>query len=187
MQTVLNFINKPLLKVPLVSGAITGVLCFLYFLGLYFLKITPLGNKKVLDYGIHIIMMATTCWYYRKYIGNGFLHLWEAITICYVVNSVAALFTGWLIYGFITQIDPSVFSNYIIEMKQLLVNTKGQLVEKLGQAEYQTMIDNVGKIKQTDLISDEFVKKTVIGVLPILGISMAFRKQDYSVYSPPKK
>ncbi len=182
MQTIINYINKPLLKTPLAFGAVTGVLCFLYFLGLYFLKITPLGNKKVLDYGIHVIMMTTCCWYYRKYVGNGLLHLWEALTICYVVNSIAALLTGWLIYGFLTQIDTAVFPNYLGEMKQLLISTKGQLIENLGEAEYKKMLADVQNIKPSDLISDEFVKKSVMGVLPILLISMLFRKQGYGVY-----
>ena len=186
MQSILNYFNKPILKISLAFGVVTGLLCFFYFLGLYFLHITPLGNKKVLDYGIHVIMMSACCWNFRRYAGNGYLHLWEGITICYIVNSVAALFTGWLIYGFVTQIDTTVFPQYLAEMKQLLVSTKGQLIEKLGPKEYDIMIADVQKIKPSDLISDEFVKKSIIGVLPILIISMAFRKQDYGIYNTGK-
>ena len=117
MKSIIEYFNKPLLKVSLIFGLITGVLVFLFFLGLYFMDIVPLGNNKILDFGIHIILIAGACWYYRKYVGNGFLHLWEALTIGYVVNTFGALIAGWLIYFFVTYADPSVFTDYIAEMK----------------------------------------------------------------------
>jgi hypothetical protein len=101
MQQFFSFINKPILKLSLIFGVITALLAFSYFLVLYFLKIQPLSkNIRVPDFGLYIIMMATATWYYRQRVGKGLLHLWEALTICYVVNSMGALLTGWLIYGF---------------------------------------------------------------------------------------
>ena len=186
MQNVFNYFNKPLLKIPMGFGALTGILCFLYFLGLYAVGITPLGTKKVLDFGIHVIMMVVAVWYFRKHVGNGALHLWEALSICYVLNTVAALTTGWLIYGFLNYGDSSVFVKYLAEMKQLLVSTKGQLIKELGQAEYQKMLIDAANIKPADLIADELSKKTVLAVFPALLISLIFRKQDYSVFQPQK-
>ena len=182
MQNVFNFFNQRLIKVPMTFGAITGVLCFFYFLALYALNITPLGNKKVLDFGIHVIMMVTAVWYYRKYVGDGMLHLWEALSICYVLNTLAAIVTGWLIYGFLTYGDTNVFPRYLREMTQLLIGTKDQLIKELGQAEYQKMLIDVANIKPADLISDELAKKTVLAVFPALVISLLFRKQDYGVF-----
>jgi len=182
MKQVLNFFYQPLMKWSLLFGALTGVLCFLYFLALYALGITPLGNKKVLDFGIHIIMMVGAVWYYRKKVGNGLLHLWEGLTICYVVNTIGAIVTGWLIYFFILYIDPSVFTRYIADMQNLITSTKGTLVKQLGQAEYETLLKGVRAIKPADLITDELSKKTVLAILPVLIICLIFRKQDYSIY-----
>ncbi|TAH08256.1 MAG: DUF4199 domain-containing protein [Runella slithyformis] len=182
MKTVFNFFNQSLIKVPGVFGAITSILCFFYFLALYAVGITPLGNKKILDFGIHIIMMVAAVWYYRKYVGHGMLHLWEALSICYVLNTFAAILTGWFIYGFLTYGDPAVFTNYLAEMNQLIVSTKGQLIKELGQAEYQKMLADVANIKPADLISDELAKKTVLAIFPALVISLIFRKQDYGVF-----
>ncbi|GAB3260539.1 hypothetical protein GCM10027347_24910 [Larkinella harenae] len=167
---------------------LAGLLCFAYFLSLYALGIMPLGNHKVLDFGFQIIMMVAAVWYYRKNIGHGFLHLWEALTICYVVNTVGALLTAWLIYLFLNYVDPSVFTQYLDEMRQLIVSTKGRLIESLGQAEYVRVLKNVDQITPETLVGDEISKKTVLAVLPVLVISLLFRKQDYSLYnSAPEK
>jgi len=181
MKTILDFFGQPLLRLSLLFGVLTGLLCFVYFLALYFVGVTPLGNHKVLDFGIHLIVMVAAVWYYRKQYGNGLLHLWEGLSICYVVNTLGAILTGWLIYGFIEWIDPSVFTNYIAEMRQLILSTKGNLVKELGAAQYANLLKGVDAIRPADLITDELSKKTVLAVLPVLIISLVFRKQDYAV------
>lgn len=178
MHTFLNYFNKPLLKIPLMFGAATGVMAFLFFLGLYFIGVMPLGNKRVLDFGIYLIMLISACWYYRKKVGNGYMHFWEGLTIGYVVNSVGAFVSGWLVYLFITFVDPSVFTAYLAEMQQLLMQGKPELVKGIGEAEFQIMVKNVAATHPGELITDEVSKKTVMAVLPILVVSLLFRRQD---------
>lgn len=182
MKSILEYFNKPLLKVSMVFGLITGLLAFAFFLGLYAMGIVPLGNNKVLDMGIHVIMIAGACWYFRKRIGNGYLHLWEALTIGYVVNTIAAFINGWLIYLFITYIDPSVFSNYLAEMGSLLEQGREDLVKNIGNAEYLKMFTSIQAMDSSEIITDEISKKTVMAIIPILIISLIFRKQDYGVF-----
>lgn len=182
MQSIIDYFNKPLLKVSLAFGGITGLLAFVFFLGLYFMGVIPLGNHKVLDFGIHIILIAGACWYYRKYFGNGFLHLWEALTIGYVVNCVGAFINGWLIYLFITFVDPSVFTSYVTEMMQLLDAGKVQLIKDIQEPEYLKMYKDVQAMQPSVVIKDEVSKKMLMGIIPILVISLIFRKQDYGVF-----
>jgi hypothetical protein len=180
MQSIIDYFNKPILKISLLFGLITGLLAFIFFLGLYFLEIMPLG--KVLDYGIYIIMISGACWYYRKYVGNGLLHLWEALTIGYVINCVAALINGWLIYLFITFIDPAVFTNYTSEMLTLLDQGKEELVKNIKEPEFLKMYQDVKSMQPSVVIKDEISKKMLMGIIPILIISLIFRKQDYGIY-----
>lgn len=186
MDRIITFFNKPLLKVSLLFGLGNGLLSFIFFIGLYLLGVVPLGNNKILDLGIHFILMAGACWYYRKNVGKGMLHLWEALTICYVVNCVGAFVLGWLIYGFVTLVDPAIFVTYLHEMSELLVQGKKQLVEKIGEAEFQKMLDAIQLTKPSDLITDEISKKTLISIIPILIISLILRKQDYGVFQENK-
>jgi hypothetical protein len=181
MKAILAYFNHPLLKIPLLSGLATGVLCFLYFLALYALGIAPLGNIRVLDFGIHIIMMIAAVWYYRKYIGHGMLHLWEGITICYVLNTIAALVTAWLIYFFVTQVNPDVFAEYVVNSKKLLLEGKKQLVDQFGPDTFNDQWSKVSNMTPGVLLPDELTKKTALAVLPVLIVSLIFRKQDYNV------
>ncbi|SEJ64804.1 Protein of unknown function [Dyadobacter koreensis] len=182
MKSLLEYFDKPLLKVSLVFGLITGVLAFAFFLGLYAIGIVPLGNNKVMDIGIHVIMIAGGCWYFRKKVGNGFLHLWEALTIGYVINTVGAFINGWLIYLFITYIDPAVFTNYLQEMGTLLMSGKEELVKNIGNSEFLKMYASIQAMEPSEVITDEISKKTVMAIIPILIISLIFRKQDYGVF-----
>ena len=142
--------------------------------------IMPLG--KILDFGIYIILISGACWYYRKKVGNGFLHLWEALTIGYVVTCVAALINGWLIYLFIAYIDPSVFTNYTTEMLQLLDQGKVDLIKNIKEPEYLKMYKDIQAMQPSVVIKDEISKKMVMGIIPILVISLIFRKQNYGIY-----
>jgi len=182
MKSLSEYFDKPLLKVSLVFGLITGVLAFAFFLGLYAIGIVPLGNNKVMDIGIHVIMIAGGCWYFRKKVGNGFLHLWEALTIGYVINTVGAFINGWLIYLFITYIDPAVFTNYLQEMGTLLMSGKEELVKNIGNSEFLKMYASIQAMEPSEVITDEISKKTVMAIIPILIISLIFRKQDYGVF-----
>ncbi len=181
MNALTAYFGHPLLKLPLLAGLATGVLCFLYFLGLYAIGVPALGNIRVLDYGIHIIMMVATVWYYRKYIGHGRLHLWEGLTIGYVLNTIAALVTSWLVYLFVTQIDPGVFAEYVVNSKKLLLEGKKQIVDQFGPETFNQQWTKASTMQPSILLPDELTKKTALAVLPVLVISLIFRRQDYSV------
>lgn len=181
MKSVLNYLSHPLLKVPLLAGLATGVLCFLYFLALYAAGVPALGTIRVLDYGIHIIVMIAAIWYYRKYVGHGQLHLWEGLTIGYVLNTIAALVTGWLVYLFVTLLDPGVFAEYVVNSKKLLLDGKKQITDQFGPETFAEQWRKVNTMQPSVLLPDELTKKTALAVIPVLIISLIFRKQDYSV------
>lgn len=182
MSKVSEFITKPILKIPLLFGLVTGILAFGYFLALYFMGITPLGNKRTLDFGIYLITMSVACWYYRKHIGQGWLHMWEALTLCYVIMMTASFITGWLIYFFVTYADTSILPNYIGEMERLLLNGKADLVKSIKEPEFLKLLAEIKNTRAEDLITDEISKKTIISVIPILVISLIFRKQNNGIF-----
>ncbi len=181
MDSIKTYFSHPLLRWPIYFGLATGVFCFFYFLMLFALHIPPLGNHKSLDFGIHIIMITASIWYYRRTVGEGRLHLWEGLTIGYIVNTVGAFVTGWLIYGFITQVHPDIFAEYLANSRALLLRGQADIAKQLGQDQFQTLLDGVANTKPGDLITDEIVKKSALAVLPVLILSLVFRKQDYNV------
>jgi hypothetical protein len=66
------------------------------------------------------------------------------------------------------------------------VSDKANLVKTIGAAEYQKMFDAVVHNTPAVLISDEFGKKSLMAVLPIVIISLLLRRQDYGVNQPNK-
>lgn len=106
------------------------------------------------------------------------MHLWEGLTIGYVLNMTAAFLTGWLVYLFVTIIDPQIFTDYLNNMEHLLLDGKEKLVEQIGEEEFGVLLSNVKDTDPSTLISDEISKKFVIGIIPILLISLFFRRQQ---------
>lgn len=187
MKAETSFFTNPLLRVPLLAGAITGVLVILYFLTLYVSDIDSVlyvRTMRPLDFGFYLIVMIGTVWYYRKYINGGMLHLWEALTICYVINTVGAILTGWFLYLFITQIDPAVFTKYVADLKAFQISDKANFVKQFSEEAFAQQIAKTEATKPGDLIWDELFKKSLMTVFPALIISLIFRKQDYSIINP---
>lgn len=182
-----NFFSQPLLKIPLIAGAITGSLVILYFLALYGFGIDSVlyvRSLRPFDFGFYLIAMIATTWYYRKYAGRGMLHLWEGLTICYVINTAGALLTGWFIYLFITQIDPGVFTRYIADLREFQLGDRANFVKQFSEEAFLKQVAKTDATQPSDLIWDELLKKTLMTVFPALIISLIFRKQDYSVINP---
>ena len=182
----MNYFNSPLLKIPLVFGLATGLAVFLLFLALHSLGISALyvNEKYPFDFGIHIIMMTAAVWYYRRTVGKGLLHMWEGLTVCYVVNTVAALLAGWLIYGFVTLIDPTEFTRYIADLQRFQISDKANYVKTFGEEAYKAQLAKTAATTPDVLPLSMLGKKTLLGILPILVISLLFRKQDYSIMNP---
>ncbi len=186
MKSQTSFFSHPLLRVPLIAGASVGLLVIIYFLSLYALGMSVLYTRARLpfDFGFYLIGMIATIWYYRKHVKGGMLHLWEGLTICYVINTVAALLTGWFLLLFVTQIDPSTFTQYIADLKAFQISDKAAFVKQFNEEAFNQQLAKTEATRPADLIWDELLKKSLMTVFPALIISLIFRKQDYSVINP---
>jgi hypothetical protein len=182
MKSIIAYFDKPILKVAVVFGLITGGAAFLFFIALYFIGVEPLANVRSFDIGIYAILIFSACLYYRKKHGNGYLHLWEALTIGYVVTCIAAIINGWLIYLFVTLVDPAVFGDYIANALQLLTDDRKSKLKFLSDGEFLKLYNEVKSNNPSILIKNEIVQKLILAIIPILVISLILRKQDYSVF-----
>lgn len=182
----MNYFNHPLLKIPLLFGVAAGLAVFLFFLGMHALGISALfvNEKYPFDFGIHLILMIAAVWYYRRTVGNGLLHMWEGLTICYIINTVGALLAGWLIYGFVTLIDPTEFTRYLGDLQRFQISDKANYVKTFGEEAFKAQLAQTAKTTPDVLPLSMLGKKTLLGILPILIISLLFRKQDYSIMNP---
>jgi hypothetical protein len=182
MNQISAYFNKPILKVALLFSAATGIAAFLFFLGLYFFGAQPLGNGRILDLGIYVIMIVGACIYYRRKYGNGLLHLWEALTMGYFIAGAAAIINGWLIYLFVTFVDPQIFADYITGGLKVLEEGRKTQTAFLSEKEFQDLYQSVKTSQPSVLISNEISQRLLAMIIPILVISLIMRKQDYGVF-----
>ena len=100
----------------------------------------------------------------------------------YVITCIAAILNGWLIYLFITQIDPSVFADYITTGLELLTNNRKDQLSYLSESEFMKLYNEVRDNNPSIVIKNEISQKLLLAIIPILIITLIFRKQDYGVF-----
>lgn len=170
-------LNKPLIRVPVFFGLLAGLVVFCYFLLLYGLGYLPLGSKKEISVGFNVILMGVAVWYYRRTSGEGYVHLWEGLSICYLSNFVAALISGSLIWLFLTYIDPTVLVKYIEENLKIAALTKAEVIKQMDEPTYQQLVRSLKTTTPAAVFGDEIIKKLFLGAIPALLISLYFRRQ----------
>lgn len=174
MQNVINFFNKPLLKIPLVFGLLAGVVCFLYFLLTQSLDKFS-ATSRALDVGFFSIIIAAACWYYRKHIGGGYFHIWEGISIGYVVWLTGALLCGYLSFIFF-YFSPEALVHYKNTLRQSLVTNQTEAIKAWGKETYVQKLSEIDLVEPSSFIFDEFRFTLLLIIIAILLIALIFRK-----------
>lgn len=176
MQSVINFFKKPLLKLPLFFGVIAGVVCFLFFLLVQSLEKFS-STSRALDVGFFAIIITGATWYYRKKVGKGYLHMWEGISIGYVVWITGALVCGYLssLYFYFF---PKALAHYQEMLRQSLLVNKAEAIKVWGNESFQQKLSDIDKLVPLSFIFDEFRFTLMLVVMPILLIALMLRKQN---------
>lgn len=174
MQNVINFFNKPLLKIPLVFGVLAGIVCFLYFILILNLDKFS-GTSRALDIGFFSIIIAATCWYYRKNVGQGYMHIWEGISIGYVVWLTGALLCGYLTFAFFS-ISPDSLIKYKGILRQSLLTNQAEAIKTWGKETFQQKLSDLDSVEPSSFIFDEFRFTLLLIIVAILIISLIFRR-----------
>ncbi|AXE19473.1 hypothetical protein DR864_17850 [Runella rosea] len=176
MGNVINFFNKPILKIPLAFGVLAGFVCFLFFLVVQNLEKFS-GTGRALDVGFFAIIIAAACWYYRKNIGKGYMHAWEGISIGYVVWLTGALLCGYLTSMFF-YFSPSALDRYKQTLRTSLVTNQAEAMKVWGKEIYQQKLADISQLTPSSFIFDEFRFTLLLVIIAILLIALIFRKKQ---------
>ncbi len=174
MRNVINFFNKPLLKIPLAFGVLAGIVCFLFFLLVQSLDKFS-GTSRALDVGFFSIIIAAACWYYRKNIGQGYMHIWEGISIGYVVWLTGALLCGYLNFAFFS-FSPNALTKYKGVLRQSLLANQAEAIKVWGKETFQQKLADIDQLTPSSFIFDEFRFTLLLIIIAILIISLIFRR-----------
>jgi len=174
MRNVINFFNKPLLKLPLGFGILAGITCFLFFVITQNFN-TFSATSRALDVGFFGIIIAYACWYYRKKIGQGYMHIWEGISIGYVVWLTGALLCGYLTAAYFYFL-PDKLLLYQKNLRQSLLTNEAEAIKSWGKEAFQQKLTDIGQLKPSSFIFDEFRFTLLLIIIIILIISLIFRR-----------
>lgn len=153
-------------------GVFICICCLAFFAVNYNLKPNPLSRRG--DIGFNIILIWAAVWYYKRNNG-GILHFYQAMSIGFVVNISAAIFTGIGLYLFLEYIDIKPFQTWMLESKAKVMQDKAFFENILNKENIDRQIASFDHGKPYQIILDELGFKQ-LAIIPMSLISMALRK-----------
>jgi hypothetical protein len=170
---------KPIIKVPVLYGAIAGVLGCLIIVTLYYLDRHPFLIPVYTDYRILLlgIFIFFSLKDFRDGYRNGVMYFWEAIIASFVLVSTFAVIAGIGVTVF-ANLVPAFLQKYIVLNTEILKNLPADIIEKLGG---QNVVDsNLRALPATnvgDLVMLYIWQSYMIGAFISMILSVVLRKQ----------
>ncbi len=169
--------KNQLIAVPIRFGSIAGALTIILFLVLYSMEVNPLVEARVVDLVLIPMFLYFGLKDFRDYRNAGVLHYWQGMTVGVIIYLLMALVSSVWIMSFLEFIDPDLLSKYILDRAELLEGSKLQIVEQMGEQAYLESKEEIQTITSLDLALDDFLKKSIIGLMLTIMISVILRKK----------
>ncbi len=166
-----------MIKVALKYGTTGGVFLIILFLILYYTNENPLLYSKLIDVFILLIFLVFAIREYRKIYNNGELHFWQGMSVGILTYIGMAMISAVFIYIMTAVVDPQLLTHYIESRMIMLEENKETLIKTIDEQAYLKSVSGVKKTTAFDLALDDFLKKTITGLIITIAISVIFRKQ----------
>lgn len=169
--------KNQLIAVPVRFGTIAGGLTIILFLVLFLMDVNPLIESRIVDLVLIPIFLYFGLKDFRDYRNGGILHYWQGMTVGVIIYLLMALISSIWILSFLELISPDLLVKYILDRTELLESSKLQIIEQMGE---QTFLDSKAELQDItafDLALDDFLKKSIIGLMLTIMISVILRKK----------
>lgn len=170
-------LKNPFISTPIKFGITGAVLIITMFLVFYFSSANPLVEMGMFDFFILPIFLFLGIKEFRDTFNNKLLEFWQGMTLGFICYLVIAILTSLFILIFVTVINPEVLDTYIASRLDILEGGKANIIEKMGEASYQESFVEIQQISLTDVILDNFLKKTMVGMLLTIMISIIMKRK----------
>jgi hypothetical protein len=168
--------QKPLFAVPIKFGSFAGIMSVITFMMLYFLDFNPFVESRMMDVVLIPIFLFFGIKDFRDVKNGRVLHYWQGMTVGVITYLLMGLISFVFIMIFI-ELEPQALTDYITNRLALMEASKVQFLEQLGEETYNTAMVDLSKTSGLDLAIDDFLKKSVIGLMLTIMISVILRKQ----------
>lgn len=169
---------NPMVKVPVVFGAIAGVLggglaIGLYYFGPHPFMIQPYADFRILLFGVFIFFTLKEL---REIHFNGVLYFSQALLASFVFLVVFALIGSTLIGSF-AALNEKFLTDYIGQKSSELRNLPADIIEKIGKEYYDRNLATLPSTNSFDLATIYFTQSFAIGIFISIILSVLLRRQ----------
>lgn len=165
-------------KLSLKYALICGVFLLIIFVLFQYMGTSPLINLNhlLVDLVVFGVFMFFALKEYRVYHNEGYLHLWQGMTMGFVIYAIGSILFSAGLYLYL-EIKPEEIANYQAQALNFLSEKSEIYIKEFGEAGYQEQIKVINEVTVWDLIKGAGVKKILAGLFVTPVISIILRKQ----------
>lgn len=165
-----------LLRSAFLPGVISGVLCIVFFLALYWSGVDYSDKFYKFSFLVTFPMIFVAIFYFKKAQG-GDLRFWQGMLVCYFTNLIALVLYMMFISILLTVIDPEFVTESIAGTKALMEANKEAWLE-LGMPleEWERNYANADAISPQTITLEQLFIFSITGSVYSLILSVLFRK-----------
>jgi hypothetical protein len=156
-------------------GVVGGFFSAIAFVVFYFIKKDPTSLGTIFGYAILPFILFFGLRYYKKYIHSNSLSFAEGMSIGFVIYTVLASISGFLIYVFLMVHSPA-FQEIKSSKISHLIQNKQTIVEQINVESYDKTYDSIVKMTESDLALNDFIWKIIPGLFFTIIISIILRE-----------
>jgi len=168
---------KPIMKVPLKYGTIGAGMIALMFFIFYAAGTNPLVEMQLFDFFILPVFLFFGLKEYRDAYNQRLMEFWQGMTVGFIVYFTIALLSSSLTWVFVQWVDSSLLASYIANSLSELDQKKVEIIKRMGEDTFLTSQQGVRATNIFDLALDSFLKKTAVGLLLTIMISVIMRRK----------
>ncbi|MDP4680924.1 MAG: DUF4199 domain-containing protein [Cyclobacteriaceae bacterium] len=170
-------LNSPLFKVPAKFGAFGAAMVIVMFCLYYFTGLNPLTKMGVFDFFIIPIFLFFGIKEFKDSYNKRLLEFWQGMTAGFTIYFTLAMITSIFIFIFINLDERSTKEDYVADRLEILKEKKEDIIKKMGIITYEQSEKEILEITVFDIAFDNFLKKTLIGLLLTIMIAVIMRRK----------
>ncbi|HTF81785.1 MAG TPA: DUF4199 domain-containing protein [Cytophagales bacterium] len=173
--------NRRILKSGLIFGAAACLGSMLNFFTSLATDTIPFINGHLVDIVIIICCIIGAIYFYKKYLNDGYLHLWQGLLIGFWTLLVAINLVSLFQYVYLEYINPALLDQYKAYMIKDFAIKKQAIAKEGSLDDAKRKLEGFMKAQTADVIIHQIFIKFLpfpITIFTVFFASLAFRKVE---------
>lgn len=169
--------SNSLVKVAIKYGLIGFLQYAILFVGIYLARANPLVEIGVFDFLLIPVFVFFALIEYRK-ANAAKMEYVQGMSLGVSMVLILALTSSIFILIFHYFIDSLLLNNYVQGSIELLISNKEKMIKEMDSSSYEKAYREVRSTTILEIAIDNFLKKSIIGLLLTVMISIILRKSS---------